>query len=38
MSAESGIPTFRDPGGVWERVDPSEAATSEGLIATFRKM
>ncbi|MFP4194632.1 MAG: NAD-dependent protein deacylase [Desulfosalsimonas sp.] len=37
ISAESGIPTFRDPGGVWERVDPSEAATSEGLIATLKR-
>lgn len=36
ISAESGIPTFRDPGGVWDRVDPSEVGTSEGLIATLK--
>jgi NAD-dependent deacetylase len=24
MSAESGIPTFRDPGGLWDRYDPGE--------------
>lgn len=24
MSKESGIPTFRDPGGLWERFDPEE--------------
>ncbi|HNU70988.1 MAG TPA: NAD-dependent deacylase [Thermodesulfobacteriota bacterium] len=26
MSAESGIPTFRDKGGFWERYDPEEYA------------
>lgn len=36
ISAESGIPTFRDPGGVWERVNPAEMGTSEGLIATLK--
>ncbi|MCF8095515.1 MAG: hypothetical protein K9J79_09180 [Desulfobacteraceae bacterium] len=36
ISAESGIPTFRDPGGVWERADPAEMGTSEGLIATLK--
>lgn len=24
MSKESGIPTFRDPGGLWDRFDPEE--------------
>ncbi len=24
MSEESGIPTFRDPGGLWDRYDPDE--------------
>lgn len=24
MSEESGIPTFRDPGGLWDRYDPGE--------------
>ena len=32
MSAESGIPTFRDPGGIWDRFDPAEVGTSEGII------
>jgi NAD-dependent deacetylase len=31
MSAESGIPTFRDPGGLWDRFDPDEFGTWEGL-------
>ncbi|MCX8012601.1 MAG: NAD-dependent deacylase [Desulfobacterota bacterium] len=26
MSAESGIPTFRDPGGFWEKYNPEEYA------------
>ena len=31
ISAESGIPTFRDPGGIWERFDPEEFGTWDGL-------
>jgi NAD-dependent deacetylase len=31
ISAESGIPTFRDPGGLWDRFDPEEFGTWEGL-------
>jgi NAD-dependent deacetylase len=31
ISAESGIPTFRDPGGIWDRFDPSEFGTWDGL-------
>lgn len=31
ISAESGIPTFRDPGGVWEKYDLNEVATPEGF-------
>jgi NAD-dependent deacetylase len=31
ISAESGIPTFRDPGGVWDRFDPEEFGTWDGL-------
>jgi NAD-dependent deacetylase len=33
ISAESGIPTFRDPGGLWDRYDPEEYAT----IDAFRR-
>ena len=32
ISAESGIPTFRDPGGVWDRFDPSDFGTWDGLM------
>ncbi|MDP9340810.1 MAG: NAD-dependent protein deacylase [Actinomycetota bacterium] len=31
ISAESGIPTFRDPGGLWSRFDPDRFGTWEGL-------
>ena len=31
VSAEAGIPTFRDPGGLWERFDPSRFGSWEGL-------
>ncbi|HVP11608.1 MAG TPA: Sir2 family NAD-dependent protein deacetylase [Phycisphaerae bacterium] len=33
-SAESGIPTFRDEGGVWDRFPPEQFATPHGLLAT----
>ena len=38
MSEESGIPTFRDPGGLWDRFDPTEFGTWQGLarLATGR--
>ena len=32
ISAESGIPTFRDPGGIWDRFDPSEFGTWDSLM------
>jgi len=32
ISAESGIPTFRDPGGIWERFDPEVYGTWEGVM------
>lgn len=32
ISAESGIPTFRDPGGLWDRYDPAEYATISAFI------
>jgi NAD-dependent deacetylase len=31
VSRESGIPTFRDAGGLWEGVDPMEVATPEAF-------
>ncbi len=31
VSAESGIPTFRDRGGLWDRWDPEQVATAEAL-------
>src|SRR5438105_11975414 len=31
ISAESGIPTFRDPGGLWDRYDPARFGTFEGI-------
>ena len=32
ISAESGIPTFRDPGGIWEEFDPQELANVEAFL------
>ncbi|MBW1846560.1 MAG: NAD-dependent protein deacylase [Deltaproteobacteria bacterium] len=34
-SEESGIATFRDPGGLWDQVDPVEVGTAEGLISAL---
>ncbi|WP_455393005.1 SIR2 family NAD-dependent protein deacylase [[Eubacterium] cellulosolvens] len=31
ISAESGIPTFRGKGGLWEKYDPAKVATAEAL-------
>ncbi len=31
ISAESGIPTFRSQGGLWEKYDPTEYASIEGF-------
>ncbi len=33
MSAESGIATFRDPGGLWDRFDPEEVGTAAGIMS-----
>jgi NAD-dependent deacetylase len=33
ISQESGIPTFRDPGGLWESFRPEELATPEAFAA-----
>ena len=37
ISAESGIPTFRGEGGLWERYDPQVYAHREGLISLFKR-
>ena len=33
ISAESGLSTFRDPGGIWAKYDYREVATPEGFAA-----
>jgi NAD-dependent deacetylase len=33
ISAESGIPTFRGPGGYWRNLDPAKLATREAFVA-----
>lgn len=33
VSAESGIPTFRDPGGIWEKFRPEELANFNAFIS-----
>ncbi len=35
VSAESNIATFRDPGGIWDRLNPAEVGTAEGLLHTL---
>lgn len=37
VSAESGIPTFRDPGGLWDIIDPYEVGTTQGLVNALEK-
>jgi len=32
ISAESGVPTFRDPGGLWEQFRPEELANVEAFL------
>lgn len=36
FSEESGISTFRDPGGLWDIVDPWEVGTLQGFINTIK--
>ncbi len=36
VSQESGIPTFRDPGGLWDRFNPMEFGTTQGIIDLAR--
>ena len=33
MSAESGISTFRDAGGLWDQYPVEQVATPEGYVA-----
>ncbi len=35
ISEESGVPTFRGEGGLWERFDPEVFANMPGLISQF---
>ena len=37
VSAESGVPTFRDAGGVWSRFPIDDFATWEGIARTFER-
>lgn len=37
ISAESGIPTFRDPGGLWDQFDPEEFGTVQGIMGVFQR-
>jgi NAD-dependent deacetylase len=36
-SSESGIPTFRGEGGLWEKYDPEMYANTQGLLKIFRE-
>ena len=36
ISAESGIPTFRGKGGLWEKYNPQTYATPDGLLSVLR--
>ncbi|HEY3251930.1 MAG TPA: NAD-dependent deacylase [Ignavibacteria bacterium] len=33
VSAESGVPTFRDPGGIWEKYRPEQLANFEAFMS-----
>lgn len=33
MSAESGVPTFRDPGGIWAKFRPEELASMDAFLS-----
>ncbi len=37
ISAESGISTFRDPGGLWDYIDPYEAGTVGGIVKSLER-
>ncbi|UCD59295.1 MAG: Sir2 family NAD-dependent protein deacetylase [Candidatus Hydrogenedentota bacterium] len=35
VSKESGIPTFRDPGGLWDRFEPGASGGIMGVVSAF---
>jgi len=35
VSKESGIPTFREPGGLWDRFEPGAAGGIMGVVSAF---
>ena len=35
VSQESGIPTFRDPGGLWDRFEPGASGGIMGVVSAF---
>lgn len=37
VSEESGIATFRDPGGIWDRINPMEVGTPDGMISVLNR-
>ncbi len=37
VSKESGIPTFRDPGGLWDRFEPGATGGIMGVISTYTR-
>ena len=38
ISAESGVPTYRDPGGLWEFYNPEEVSSIKGFGLDPRKV
>jgi len=38
ISQESGVPTFRDAGGIWEKYPPEEYATLDGYVRDPEKV
>lgn len=38
VSAESGIPTFRDPGGLWDRFDPDQLGTGGDFLSLLARL
>ena len=38
ISAASGVPTYRDPGGLWEFYNPEEVSSIKGFALDPRKV